>query len=197
MHYIFSIHASAKEATLFISFNCSNISIFNPRLREGGDIIFDIVYLCDKFFNPRLREGGDSFPQNMHLSPQRFSIHASAKEATLRPALAFLENFFQSTPPRRRRPSASIIICVWISFQSTPPRRRRLSICKSIIDNNNFSIHASAKEATFIFIFLSMFHVFQSTPPRRRRQRDGHEMDAQINFQSTPPRRRRQRTRRF
>ena len=32
---------------------------FNPRLREGGDVIADTKANANKNFNPRLREGGD------------------------------------------------------------------------------------------------------------------------------------------
>ena len=54
-----SIHASAKEATILSisSFGC--IDDFNPRLREGGDLV--------------------GFSSSSSIS---ISIHASAKEAT-------------------------------------------------------------------------------------------------------------------
>ena len=44
------------------------ITYFNPRLREGGDIICIVGNSCIVNFNPRLREGGDKidilFPPN-------------------------------------------------------------------------------------------------------------------------------------
>ena len=76
---------------------------FNPRLREGGDIICIVGNSCIVNFNPRLREGGDKidilFPPNKRYFNPRLreggdvdalkteekciiSIHASAKEAT-------------------------------------------------------------------------------------------------------------------
>ena len=56
---IISIHASAKEATAYNLRQCFNKTNFNPRLREGGDLLYN---------KDKLRE--------------IISIHASAKEAT-------------------------------------------------------------------------------------------------------------------
>ena len=78
-----------------------------------------------------------------------FSIHASAKEATI----MCLKTRWNS------------------SFQSTPPRRRRQYFVSRLPGDGAFSIHASAKEATW----KKLEHIcafFQSTPPRRRRHRD-------------------------
>ena len=56
--------------------------VFNPRLREGGDNAVNGFKGAFKVFNPRLREGGD--PLKLIAScASLFSIHASAKEATL------------------------------------------------------------------------------------------------------------------
>ena len=57
--YLFSIHASAKEATPDYSVAYLVHTIFNPRLREGGDAMTPIYYWREGVFNPRLREGGD------------------------------------------------------------------------------------------------------------------------------------------
>ena len=103
MYKKISIHASAKEATLFtlififpqIYFNPRLreggdehltqykifYSYFNPRLREGGDALLMILIGIGIDFNPRLREGGDGC-FNGSLEQFRISIHASAKEAT-------------------------------------------------------------------------------------------------------------------
>ena len=99
---IFSIHASAKEATHTCpACTCSNL-IFNPRLREGGDWLAHYFELVEEFFNPRLREGGDSYDFG-DITYNYFSIHASAKEATIIRLKRTKKIFFQSTPPRRRR----------------------------------------------------------------------------------------------
>ena len=81
------------------------IYIFNPRLREGGDIAgFHVLNFSSHLFNPRLREGGDN--ETSHF--------------------CYTIKIFQSTPPRRRRPNNCARYCFAYLFQSTPPRRRRL-----------------------------------------------------------------------
>ena len=144
-----SIHASAQEATLGIWFYAKVAESFNPRLRAGGDHPCPGPRPCRPCFNPRLRAGGD-----------------------LRwPARQRRRNEFQSTPPRRRRPSLWMRwICMWAKFQSTPPRRRR------------------RQPKLFGWICQTEF---QSTPPRRRRLRSDHIPYDRFAFQSTPPRRRR------
>ena len=120
----FSIHASAKEATLQMNRfpRLSNFQSTPPRRRRphGGK-----WHEFNQFFNPRLREGGDKkrndnsgiFASFQSTPPRRrrhittdnfksftiFSIHASAKEATLSRSALPSEVSFQSTPPRRRR----------------------------------------------------------------------------------------------
>ena len=99
----------------------------------------------------------------------RFSIHASAKEATHFANICNMAIIFQSTPPRRRRHDLALETrngCVFNPrlreggdtlslipyqveniFQSTPPRRRRVALFTGLTAFP-FSIHASAKEAT-------------------------------------------------
>ena len=75
-----SIHASAREATIF---RCPTPghNHFNPRLREGGDAEKLLQGQSAFDFNPRLREGGDKMVERT-ISLHRISIHASAREAT-------------------------------------------------------------------------------------------------------------------
>ena len=75
-----SIHASAREATIF---RCPTPghNHFNPRLREGGDAEKLLQGQSAFDFNPRLREGGDCL-----VAPVQ---------------VIFV--LFQSTPPRGRR----------------------------------------------------------------------------------------------
>ena len=143
---------------------------FNPRLREGGDKI-DILFPPNKrYFNPRLREGGDVLWILLWILWITISIHASAKEATFPLYLLWMGKRFQSTPPRRRRR---------IDRDSTSDLR--------------ISIHASAKEATSMIALDKLLSIFQSTPPRRRRQWTDCLYSSGQRFQSTPPRRRRPR----
>ena len=89
-------------------------------------------------FNPRLREGGDLFPVFIPLHSRPF----------------------QSTPPRRRRPNLEISSWRQYSFQSTPPRRRRQHHSCNHIVSYQFSIHASAKEATYRYIVMRNLKFF-------------------------------------
>ncbi len=57
--------------------------IFNPRLREGGDEFEKLHFTKQIVFNPRLREGGDKSLATNYPVTNIFSIHASAKEATI------------------------------------------------------------------------------------------------------------------
>ena len=60
------------------------LTYFNPCLREGGDQYGD-EYQCNPAdFNPRLREGGDFILLIILYELPYISIHASAKEATVR-----------------------------------------------------------------------------------------------------------------
>ena len=122
---------------------------FNPRLREGGDKI-DILFPPNKrYFNPRLREGGDVLWILLWILWITISIHASAKEATK-------DHHFWK----------------WLKMDFNPRLREGgdgfywSKHCKRCL----ISIHASAKEATFEhLLYVLDEHIFQSTPPRRRR----------------------------
>ena len=135
-----SIHASAKEATLFTLIFIFPQIYFNPRLREGGDYRFSI-----------------------QIQQLLISIHASAKEATLNSAV--LVNWCNFNPRLREGGDIDAIKpdTYMRLFQSTPPRRRRLENLTETIGSNEISIHASAKEATridsrSIFPFLISIH---------------------------------------
>ena len=98
-----SIHASAKEATekILELAGIDDISI-HASAKEATDTVI-MVRITPTDFNPRLREGGDVIPL---MAPRivPISIHASAKEATSAiTVLIWCGNRFQSTPPRRRR----------------------------------------------------------------------------------------------
>ena len=121
-----SIHASAKEATITVSYVLLFASYFNPRLREGGDV--------------KRRKRG-----NWKIA---ISIHASAKEATSRIGGGIIEcNDFN---PRLREggdevPDAKT--AVWMNFN---PRLREGGdgFRGRYWQRTQISIHASAKEAT-------------------------------------------------
>ena len=126
---MFSIHASAKEATRKNMAEVILICVFNPRLREGGD--------------PNC-EALNGWCACFQSTPPRRRRHVSVN-------LSSLSRIFQSTPPRRRRRYNKFDILIkrfifnprlreggdgnhlnylqlFHLFQSTPPRRRRLLI---------------------------------------------------------------------
>ena len=122
----FSIHASAKEATPvagIYSFLPYKFSI-HASAKEATNMAMNSNAIQQFSIHASAKEATNFFSDNRISFV--FSIHASAKEATpCKRFLVRLRFYFQSTPPRRRRPLDS-------------------SLGKTIV----FSIHASAKEAT-------------------------------------------------
>ena len=93
-----SIHASAKEATTYLT-PCERFGEFQstpPRRRRLFKLRFRLGCIN---FNPRLREGGDA-------EKYGFTVYLC---------------LFQSTPPRRRRPASTQIPCIHGNFN---PRLR-------------------------------------------------------------------------
>ena len=151
-----SIHASEKEATRLHSQFLRLGRYFNPRLREGGDrgagrILYSLpisIHASEKEatstlhtgqlgssnFNPRLREGGDKI---------------------IRKDLG--KDKFQSTPPRRRRPSSVKPNDMLFRFQSTPPRRRRQQ--HIVIPQLSCTYLVSTTFLSTIFSFISQYVV--------------------------------------
>ena len=144
---------------------------FNPRLREGGDIICIVGNSCIVNFNPRLREGGDKIdilfpPHKRYFNPRlreggdvlwillwilwiTISIHASAKEATM---VGCIYRHFKgiSIHASAKEATCRRIICIFIILFYFNPRLREGGDSKSpaLISPLLISIHASAKEAT-------------------------------------------------
>ena len=119
------------------------------------------------------------------------SIHASAREATLRNCQPNMRAQFQSTPPRGRRQGAALSRLPGKRFNprlreggDSPPALRCVL--------SGVSIHASAREATNGVLKSDVLRMFQSTPPRGRRLRLRFLRWRCWQFQSTPPRGRRQ-----
>ena len=100
---------------------------------------------------------------------------------------------FQSTPPRRRRPIRRFLFLRSDDIFNPRLREGGDEAGEVIKKLRNFSIHASAKEATSVTLsLLRLAEHFQSTPPRRRRrQLPVSTLFCHTSFQSTPPRRRR------
>ena len=165
---------------------------FNPRLREGGDKI-DILFPPNKrYFNPRLREGGDVLWILLWILWITISIHASAKEATSLHMLIHLS--YLDFNPRLREGGDNGWLYIQTLQRNFNPRLRE----GGDLSKDNLHLHHSL--------------LFQSTPPRRRRLqipgahiafvdfnprlREGGDIkkvntSVSFKFQSTPPRRRR------
>ena len=143
---------------------------FNPRLREGGDKI-DILFPPNKrYFNPRLREGGDVLWILLWILWITISIHASAKEATFPLYLLWMGKRFQSTPPRRRRQWLVVYTDTSKEFQSTPPRRRRPDFLFFLHGHDYFNPRLREGGDGNSCTWSTFQKRFQSTPPRRRRR---------------------------
>ena len=143
-------------------------SDFNPRSREGSDIITVIILIGYKI-SIHAPAKGATFSDDLSFSVSGISIHAPAKGATLLILIFHLLQIFQSTLPRRERHAL-----------------RRVS--SSIM---SISIHAPAKGATVMIRQGLQVWKFQSTLPRRERQAPRFTFKYTFEFQSTLPRRER------
>ena len=84
------------------------------------------------------------------------------------------------------------VLRLWDWFQSTPPRGRRPASTRQRPRFVCVSIHAAAWEATFPTTeYIPLLDMFQSTPPRGRRPGSIIAGICFFLFQSTPPRGRR------
>ena len=173
-----SIHASAKEATWCPPFFWPLVH-FNPRLREGGDVRHNLLYLVIKisihasakeatYFHPDCcfgvrfqstppRRRRRKFVHVVYI-PKKISIHASAKEATIDTDGSKRYYWgFQSTPPRRRRRTSVFRSMPLMVFQSTPPRRRRPQ--HIVIPQLSCTYLVSTTFLSTIFSFISQYVV--------------------------------------
>ena len=192
------------------------ITIFQstlPRRERQTFILPEFCYFL--YFNPRSREGSDII-----IIAFQFlfviSIHAPAKGATSF-QIFFQKTFsFQSTLPRRERP----MLTEWINFNHgisihAPAKGATKSAFKTLPLSNisihapakgatintlmgyticDISIHAPAKGATYRGITRRyIFTAFQSTLPRRERLFRPYRQTHICKFQSTLPRRERRR----
>ena len=66
------IHTSARDATALLLTYSVHIPNFNPRIREGCDLVFLISVSPLSNFNPRIREGCDRRKQGELLKQIKF-----------------------------------------------------------------------------------------------------------------------------
>ena len=128
---------------------------FNPRSREGSDVVFIHWSFIVAYFNPRSREGSDeqSFPNLTELLT--ISIHAPAKGATGLFSLWKVDKIISIHAPAKGATLVTHTFDITMAvFQSTLPRRERPIPCRLTVVIGKISIHAPASGATaFIDIF--------------------------------------------
>ena len=209
-----SIHAPAKGATRTqLSYPSGHEKHFNPRSREGSDGLLLHSARTEQDFNPRSREGSDRLLGRGLRCGLSFQSTLPRRERQYNRIEAVTGFPFQSTLPRRERPCAATVPT------STPfnfnPRsregsdtgRRRDRLRRGYFNPRSregsdppaapqalqvrISIHAPAKGATSLGVYLSHGEIFQSTLPRRERPILPTQSASPLLFQSTLPRRER------
>ena len=153
IRYDISIHASAREATRHTPVLLSLLPIsIHASAREATLPNFKTM-LINFDFNPRLREGGDVLARCKHISPAQISIHASAREATQiagqaqhPPYISIHASAREATTLAAARLNFCCISIHASAREATEPYTNRY-------DRKRISIHASAREATLPVFF--------------------------------------------
>ena len=103
---------------------------FNPRSREGSDVMMTSMHAVKLYFNPRSREGSD-----------------------VKPLLTYVHTvLFQSTLPRRERQPSGVSQFIYL-IHFNPRSREGSDLCKLCKESAflAISIHAPAKGATVLY----------------------------------------------
>ena len=149
MRHGVSIHAPARGATGKPADESAPAASFNPRAREGRDVLLLADSTVNKLFQSTRPRGARQTPGDM-------------------PSVAAL---FQSTRPRGARRDEHWIVRLIRKFQSTRPRGARRPRVPSPAPHAEVSIHAPARGATRTSRSPTCRRKFQSTRPRGARQR--------------------------
>ena len=166
---------------------------FNPRIRKGCDAAPSERPNPLSHFNPRIRKGCDLGWEQANKWLE-ISIHASARDATIRSNRRKRRWRFQSTHPQGMRREVRDdkataghfnprirkgcdglrrICCRRSRFQSTHPQGMRLPRLCLFLSRFRISIHASARDATDpLQRQIDMLQIFQSTHPQGMRRSD-------------------------
>ena len=75
-----SIHAPAKGVTYTAPYNCQIAVDFNPRSREGSDVVPRSACPSKSYFNPRSREGSDGLKTMQSIGECRFQSTLPRRE---------------------------------------------------------------------------------------------------------------------
>ena len=164
-----SIHAPAKGATLTAVAGSCCTQNFNPRSREGSDII-RLGLDVDKTISIHAPAKGATDYLCSKMEALWISIHAPAKGATDIGAENDADTDFN---PRSREGSDHISKADLSLLLHFNPRSREGSdsVDPALDVDTVISIHAPAKGATVdILCFFEVITIFQSTLPRRERR---------------------------
>ena len=164
-----SIHAPAKGATSECRTPESRHTYFNPRSREGSDILAARKDEHCFHFNPRSREGSDRKVTYVFFDTGIISIHAPAKGATRARCFLHALTKFQSTLPRRERLVSDGLVTIETDFN---PRSREGSdgaIPCVMIRRIYFNPRSREGSDSMAKCGTLAGKVFQSTLPRRER----------------------------
>ena len=148
-HGDISIHAPAKGATWVqsIALKEEDISIHAPA--KGATVPAVEKHLVSGNFNPRSREGSDLIGVIAAYINYTFQSTLPRRERPISVTTScLLYSTFQSTLPRRERRQYSNAVYFSSRFQSTLPRRERLPFDVARLVGLLISIHAPAKGAT-------------------------------------------------
>ena len=142
-------------------------------------------------FNPRPREGGDLLRCPSKGAVSLFQSTPPRRGRPSRtPPLPAHTSRFQSTPPRRGRPCRDERGAVDAHVSIHAPAKGATSTLPASRSAPSVSIHAPAKGATVhVRRGACAYDGFQSTPPRRGRPPRPRGGGKRVAFQSTPPRR--------
>ncbi len=102
---------------------------FNPRSREGSDLLRCLRLFAIEYFNPRSREGSDACKHQQHSDQYAISIHAPVKGATVISSVCWTQGLISIHAPVKGATLRDLA------------RKRR----------SNISIHAPVKGATRLF----------------------------------------------
>ncbi len=148
-HLHISIHAPARGATVLVRGFSNNYCDFNPRPREGSDLVCTCLRIPTREFQSTPPRG-----ERHRLLPIDGSRH-----------------YFNPRPREGSDVGLGLIVDDPSQFQSTPPRGERPPRTWSCIRRCGISIHAPARGATWRTLFGSYPSLlFQSTPPRGERR---------------------------
>ena len=129
------------------SVSVTGCGIFNPRLREGGDVPTKCYRRVILFSIHASAKEATTFP-GAKVPGKFFSIHASAKEATTAGLESQLSKYFSIHASAKE--ATGRYRFKYVDEMVFNPRLREGGDpnAKCILITNSFSIHASAKEAT-------------------------------------------------